>query len=433
MGTTLLKYATAQPLCNIADKWIFIQDAATNPEFCFDASTIAKISSTNGDVTQTNGKYLVSGLQPGMDCIINIRNNDNTEQKIILLSKQEAKQSWLFKNGDKIYFFVSEANMYLNGEKLHVFSKSNNIKIYRLDEGQKSDAVFNASTFSVPETKTEIELKVSKPLDDVQWLKTGAVEKLDNSNTLRHRFFVKEFSLGNPSKIKKAELILAAQSDCRLQLNNVWVNQNLIPESMNILDVTGYVQKGENKLMLDFPFEAGQKSFAAKLIVEYFNTDQVEFVSNQSWLMKDDYTFPSYLIKEGGYKKPEIMNPKEKLNSPLKDPISYTFSLPDNYLANLNNLFLKVSYSGDKARLYFNHRLVADDFNNGTTWNIGLNRLGNSLENQLLKLEIISLPNQPVIYFDEESAKQEGQVAKVKYIRLIPEYKFDFDIFRYKH
>jgi len=428
MGTTLLKYATAQPLCNIADKWIFIQDATTNPEFCFDAATISKISSTNGDVTQTNGKYHVRGLQPGMDCIINIQNKDNTEQKIILLSKQEAKQSWLFHKGDKKHFFVSEANLYMSGEKLHVFSKSNNIKINMLNEGQKSDAIFTASTFAVPEKKTEIDLKESKPLDDAQWLKTSAVDKLDNSNILRHRFFIKELSLGNPSKIKKATLIIAPQTGCSVQLNNVWVNQDLVPESMNIIDVTGYVQKGENKLMLDFPFEAGQKAFAAKLIVEYFNTDQVEFASDPSWLMKDDYTFPSYLIKEGSYKQPEILNSREMLNAPLKDHISYIFSLPDNYLANLNNLFLKVSYSGDKARLYFGHRLVADDFNNGTAWNIGLNRFGNSLENQSLKLEVFPLQNASKIYFDDESAKKEGTVAKVKQFQLVPEYQFNFNI-----
>jgi hypothetical protein len=206
------------------------------------------------------------------------------------------------------------------------------------------------------------------------------------------------------------------------------VNQNLVPESMNILDVTGYVQKGDNKLMLDFPFEAGQKAFAAKLIVEYFNTDQVEFVSNQSWLMKDDYTYPSYLIKGGDYKQAEIMNFPGMLTPPLKDHISYTFNLPDNYLANLNNLFMKINYSGDKAKLYFNHRLVADDFNNGTTWNIGLNRIGNSLENQSLKLEIFPLQDPSKIYFDNESTKKEGTVAKVKQIQLVPEYLFDFNI-----
>src|SRR5665648_1074646 len=304
MGNTLLKYATAQPLCNLADKWIFIQDAAVSPEFCFDASTINKITSSTGKISQSNGKYLISGLQPGLKCIINIQDKNNSVQTIVVLSKQETKQAWFFKTMEKKYFFVSDANMYLNGNQVHAFSKSNNITINQLNVGQLAEDVFTTSTYSVPEKKFEIKLKEPKPLDNAQWLKTSAVEKLDNSNILRHRFFLKEFSLGNPSKIKKAELILAAQSVCRVQVNSVWVNQNVASETMNILDVTGYVQKGENRLMLDFPFEAGQKAFAAKLVVEYFNADQIEITSDQSWLMKDDYTYPSYLIKDKGLNRP---------------------------------------------------------------------------------------------------------------------------------
>src|SRR5665648_680873 len=428
MGNTLSKYATAQPLCNLADKWIFIQDAAVSPEFCFDASTINKITSSTGKISQSNGKYLISGLQPGLKCIINIQDKNNSVQTIVVLSKQEAKQAWFFKTMEKKYFFVSDANMYLNGNQVHAFSKSNNITINQLNVGQLAEDVFTTSTYSVPEKKFEIKLKEPKPLDNAQWLKTSAVEKLDNSNILRHRFFLKEFSLGNPSKIKKAELILAAQSVCRVQVNSVWVNQNVASETMNILDVTGYVQKGENRLMLDFPFEAGQKAFAAKLVVEYFNADQIEITSDQSWLMKDDYTYPSYLIKDKGFKQAEAMNPSELLNTPMKDHVSYSLILPDNYLVTLNNMYLNVSYSGDKARLYMNHYLIADDFNSGADWNIGLNRLGTSLENQSLKLEIYPLENQSRVYFDDEKAKQEGTVAKVKKIQLIPEYQFDFDV-----
>ena len=52
-------------------------------------------------------------------------------------------------------------------------------------------------------------IKELKPLDNVSWLKTSSVAKLDDSNSLKHRFFMKEFSLGNPSKIKKAQLIIS--------------------------------------------------------------------------------------------------------------------------------------------------------------------------------------------------------------------------------
>lgn len=45
-----------------------------------------------------------------------------------------------------------------------------------------------------------------------------------------------------------------------------------------------------------------------------------------------------------------------------------------------------------------------------------------------LMLEIFPLQDPPKIYFDDESTKKEGTVAKVKQIQLIPEYQFDFNI-----
>ena len=428
MGSVLLKYATAQPLCNLADKWVFVEDATVNPEFCFDATTITKISSSTGTIKQNEGKYVISGLRPGMNCLINILDKNNSEQTIVVLSKQEAREAWLLRSDEKKYFFISNANMYFNGELLHAYSKSHSVKIYQLINGQSSEHIFTSFTQTLPEKKLEIQVNELRPLDGASWLKTSAVNKLDSSNMLRHRFFVKEFSLGNPSKIKNARLIIANQSPFRIQINNVWVNQSVRSDTLNNLDLTGYVQKGENILMLDFPFEAGQKAFAAKFVVEYFNSDQVEIPTNGSWLVKNDYIFPSYLSKDGGFKQPEIISPVVKLKSLVNDKMSYSMSLPNYYLSGLCNLILKIDYSGDKARMYLNHRLIADDFGDGTTWSIGLNRLECNLENQPIRLDICPLAKESRIYFDDDLARQDGAVAKMKSIHLVPEYQFDFNL-----
>jgi len=290
------------------------------------------------------------------------------------------------------------------------------------------DDVFTNYTYQFPLKQIDIALKELKPLDDAQWLKISAVGNLNNNNMLMHRFFVKEFSLGNTSKIKKASLIIAPQAACKLQLNNIWVNQPIVSDSMNVLDVTGYASKNENLLMLDFPFEDGQKSFAAKLVVEYYNADRIELSTDQSWIVKDSYTYPSYLIKGGGYKQPEIVKSVENLNKTLKDCDTYTFALPDNYLADINNLYLRINYTGNKARLYYNHQLVADDYYNGDVWHIGLNRLGNMLDNHRLKLEITPLKISDRVYFDDEAAKAAALKTAVKSVFALPEYKLDFDV-----
>jgi hypothetical protein len=52
----------------------------------------------------------------------------------------------------------------------------------------------------------------------------------------------------------------------------------------------------------------------------------------------------------------------------------YRVELPREGLAGLNDLFLQFDYEGDVGSLYLDGRLVADDYNNGTPWLVGLKR-----------------------------------------------------------
>ena len=423
-----LNYATAQPLCRLGEKWIFIEDAAAAPEFCFDSSGIATVNSSNGEIVREDGNYLIRGLKPGLDCIISVVSKNGNTKQLIVLGKQEAKQAWLFQKGEQKLFFVSAANMYLDGDNLHVYGPSHQFKISRLKDQIDQHNAFSDSEFLVPDKQLELDVHDIKPLDGAEWLKTSAVEKLDNKNQLRHRFFLKEFNLGNPSEIKKAQLIIATQSGCKVQLNSRWLNAEVKGKIRNEIDVTGYVQKGDNKLLLDFPFEAGENAFAACLEVEYFNTDRFSVRSNQSWITKDAYNYPSYLTGYGGFGKPEVGS---KGNFPVNVPEhvkKYALTLPDGYLDGLSNLYLKVDYSGDKAKVYFNNRLVADDFNSGASWEVGLNRLQFPLESQPLLLELYPLAENARIYFDDEAALNNAFNASLKKISLVPEHQIDLKV-----
>ena len=428
MHNVLLKYATAQPVCHIGDKWVFAQDVSAAPEFCFDATTVNKLESVSGSIAKKDGKFLLTGLRPGLNGVITVNGKDGSVQKIILLSKEEAKQVWLFSAGDKKRLFISDAAMYMNGEKLHFFGASNNITVSMLNTSQNTDAVFDNYSYSSPAKKPIAVFTILKPLDHAQWLQTSGSVALNNGNLLIRRYFEKEFSLGNPSTVSKATLFLSTQSVCRLRVNNVWVNQHIVPDATNLIDLTGYVRKGENELRIDFPSETVQKAFAAKLRVEYFNMDRIEFGTDQSWLFKDSYNQPSTLVHDGGFQAPVITKPVELLNKVPEDCTAYTVNLPADYLAGLNNLYMTFNYTGDKARLYADHRLVADDFSNGDPWSIGLNRYRDVFENHPPTLEIYPLAPDARVYFDDEAAKQAAVKAALTGIQLRPEYKVDVEI-----
>lgn len=423
----LLKYATAQPLCTIADKWVFIQDMDNAPEFCFDAANIDKLESANGSVNRENGRYIVSGLRPGRDCVITLREKNGTVQKLILLSKEEAKQAWLFSAGEQKNFFLSDADLYLNGETLHASTTLDNIHLAALS-GEKSGSVFKDFTYSVRRPKINLAVVPLKPLTDAKWLKSNAPDSLNGNNAPLHHFFLKQFNLDNPSKIRMATLTIALQSTCKIRVNNSWIDQVITLDSMNTVNLTTYLQKGENELLLDFPFKAGQKAFAANLTVEYQNRDRVTFLTDETWYNMDALSCPDYRSRDGGYAPPMIITPVEALNMPLRDRLVFRLAFPSSCLDSLDNLYLRMIYTGDKAKIWLDQQLAADDFFNGCPWTVGLNRLGIHRSEAHLQLEITPLAADARVYFDDQPAKEAATRASLKDIRLQSQYGVDIKI-----
>lgn len=443
MNGTLLKYATAQPLCTLNQNgktvWVFAQDTKVQPEFCFDATGIEKIESENGSVEKQNGNYLISGLRPSVNCFFTVFTNTGEMQKVLVLSQEDAKHAWLFKNNGQKQLFVSNSNMYADGQKVYVFGTSPDMKFKMLGTPDqrlsvndrflqgKAGKLFTEYTYSLPVKNIPFELTKKKVLDDAQWLKTS-VDSINKDNLLYHRFFIKEFGLGNPSRIKSARIILASESPVKIQINNNWVGQSITSDKVNLLDITGYVRSDENTLMLDFPYEQGDKAFAARVFVDYYNTESVEIFTNSSWLTRDSYAYPSYLQKDNSYAAPQIVKQREQLNQFVTDFSEYTLKLSADYSEELNNAYLKLSYIGDKARCRINHQLVADDFNNNTFWSIGLNRLGNQTEVQNLRFELLPLNSGYKIYFDNPPLPDEVGKTELKTLKIIPEYKISVEL-----
>jgi Glycosyl hydrolases family 35 len=425
MGIIKLKYATSQPLCNLGNKWVFIQDAVSSPEFCFHAKSIQSIQSTSGKVERVGEDYLISGLKPSINCVISIQTEDGEKQEVVVLSKQEAKQAWLFNKDGSKYFFVSDANLYMNESQLHVYGSSNQFTIHTLNDDAKADEFFTTQKFSVPAKTIDFGLKELKLLSGAKWLKTGVEKELDSKSILMHRFFMKEFNLGNPSKVRKANLIIAAQSDFQVQINGRFVNSEMKPNTTNIIDLTGYVSKGDNTLLLDFPFEYGELAFKAKLVVEYYNSDKISVGSDQSWITKDQYNFPSIFNSFNNYEVPEIMGNTNFTGDIPNSTKTYSLTLPNGYMDNLSNVYLNIEYSGAMGRIYFNHNLIADDFYSGAIWQTGLNRLNYPLENQSLTIELTPLKDNARVYFDDLEAHKKANKAVLEKASLVPEYQIN--------
>jgi hypothetical protein len=109
--------------------------------------------------------------------------------------------------------------------------------------------------------------------------------------------------------------------------------------------------------------------------VEYYNYDRIEFSTDSSWLTTDYYSNPSLtrvfpqpvapvVVDKPGYAEGIAYNTFKE----------WRIQVPTDALENLNNIYMRINYSGDKAEIYNGYMLSDDDYNSHATWTVGFNR-----------------------------------------------------------
>jgi hypothetical protein len=104
--------------------------------------------------------------------------------------------------------------------------------------------------------------------------------------------------------------------------------------------------------------------------------------------------------------------------------------IPEQSMNGLSDIYVRIRYAGDVARLSMDGRLLDDDFYNGRTWEIGLKRFLPELFGRNLELSVLPLPRKAPIYLDAsawEAMNAEGQTTKVTGVELLPEYEVVLD------
>jgi hypothetical protein len=442
MNNVLLKYATVQPVARInkdnQSVWIFFKDHNIAPELAFDASEIENIDTDYGRVEKKKGLFIVSDYQAGKNHFIEITGNNGHKQTVVILTEKEADCMWLLKDRSGKHFFISDANMYLDNERLHVYGQLHNPQVFSLnasltslidniEEADKnSGPLFDEYNLSTEKREMKAVYEQETSFDQAVWIK-AAPDNFSSKNELYHKLFVKEFSLLNPSRIKSAVMTLFTDVPLRINVNKRWLAQRVDTGKVVKLDFTGYVSKGNNVLLMDVPFVPGDGALAANIRVDYFNSDEVEINTDGSWLTTDEYRIPvpGQPIRE--LEKPVFM---ARRFVTLTDNSSkrYIMAFPDNCLKGLDDVLLRIDYAGNTGSARLGHRLVADNFNNGEPWSVALGKFYPALESQPLELEITPLSPSAKIYFENESVPENGWESAIKSVRLDPVYSFDLKI-----
>lgn len=105
--------------------------------------------------------------------------------------------------------------------------------------------------------------------------------------------------------------------------------------------------------------------------------------------------------------------------------------MPKDGFDSLSDAFLRISYTGDAARLYAGRRLLDDDFYKGTVWEVGLKRFLGDVAGSSLELKIQPLRKDAPIYLPAGAWPDFGPrtfVGTVRQIEISPEYEVNVQV-----
>jgi hypothetical protein len=102
--------------------------------------------------------------------------------------------------------------------------------------------------------------------------------------------------------------------------------------------------------------------------------------------------------------------------------------VPQGALDGLSDLYLRVHYQGDEARLLKNDRLLTDNFFNGTKWQIGMKRFLSGSAPATFSLQVLPLSQKAPIFFEpgkQPKFDSDGQAGVMDSVEAVPEYEID--------
>ncbi len=110
----------------------------------------------------------------------------------------------------------------------------------------------------------------------------------------------------------------------------------------------------------------------------------------------------------------------------FKGAAEWSIQVPSIASPSVRTVSLRITYTGDIARLYSAGRLLTDDFFKGTPWLISLGRLSAPQADPSLTLQILPMRKDAPIYLPVGSYTTfppSGQLAELKGVDVVPEYQ----------
>lgn len=124
LGGATLEYATAQPLCKLEDPdaAVFFAWPGITPEFAFQSSDDIRTQAPHAQVKRENRRVYVGGIVPGAGIAIQLRSKGGHVTRVLLLSRDQARNLWKARLAGRERLILSPADLYFEADRVHLSS-----------------------------------------------------------------------------------------------------------------------------------------------------------------------------------------------------------------------------------------------------------------------------------------------------------------------
>ncbi len=122
LGGTVLRYATAQPLCRLEElnTYVFFSWPGLPAEFSFDLAADETIDAPHARIDRQAGRVIIDQIEPGEQAAIRIRRAGAADLQIVLLSRDMARDAWKADLAGRARLLLSAADLYFTPDAVHL-------------------------------------------------------------------------------------------------------------------------------------------------------------------------------------------------------------------------------------------------------------------------------------------------------------------------
>lgn len=118
----LLNYATVQPLYILKNKvptYVFLSHAGTASELVFSADNLKKVTLDGRKIKEADGAYTLN-CDPEKEHLIQLKAVNGKQTKILLLTQEQARQSWKIQQGDEEFVCITSSQVIPSAEEITI-------------------------------------------------------------------------------------------------------------------------------------------------------------------------------------------------------------------------------------------------------------------------------------------------------------------------